>query len=96
MRSNPTISSMINNLPNAQVITKYLCIIGLITCGILALCLLLFLLYLLQCLLLSIGEVVHTFNTLDPLVRFLIFLFVFAVVGCYHSRKNRSAQHGYA
>lgn len=93
MQVSGSISGLLTARQQALVI-RYLYITGGLTACALAFALLLFVAYLAQLCLLTIGEVVHTFNSLDPLVRLLILALVTVLVFWRLSHYWRAQGYG--
>lgn len=62
-----------SQLPSKNAIVTYLCIMGILATLAIAVSFLLFVAYLVQLLIMSVGECVQAFNSFDPLVRVLFF-----------------------
>lgn len=83
-----------SQLPSKKAVLMYLCITGALTTAALAVALLLFVAYLVQLLIMSIGELVTAFNSLDAIVRLLL-LALAVVLVLWRASSVRKARYEY-
>lgn len=83
-----------SQLPSKNAVVTYLCIMGVLATLAVVVSLLLFVAYLVQLLIMSVGECVQAFNSLDPLVRVLFFALATVLV-MWRASSMMKVKHEY-